>query len=517
MARVQYSCLVNRILGLLGSSIYQRYKGTDYIRTSPDVWANPNSYRQQQVRGNFKQMQQAWDSVPPSHQELWHGFASKKGCHYFGHQAYVSLNCNLLNASHSDLTCISHPPLRPGTPKHVSGFCVYSISNSCTYLSWTKPDSSILYVTGHYRLHRGFCSINPCFGLCPTVGYRPSFRFIKTVRSDFLFMLHSHEYPNNTRLYYRLNTLDKFGRKSPISHTLRINSKVNNYFYVVDYNNHRVMKFKKSDMSFVTKVGSQGNDPGEFEWPYGCCCDHTYILVSTSGASRVVKMLKSNLSYFYETEGKPPPIDEFSNPKGLSSGEKYFFVADTDNHRVMKRLCSDMTGVCKIGSLGTGDGEFNLPYNLCTDHTYVYVADTNNHRIVVLKKSDLSFVSSFGAEGKGYYLFQNPEGIGVDLTYLYVVDTGNYRIVKYLKSDFSFISEYGSQGSGNNELNDPQSIAIDFDHIYIADRKNNRIVKILKSNYAFVDKVGTLGTGDTQFNNPRGVCLDDIYHQIYNQ
>ena len=268
MAKVQYSCLVNRILGLLGSSIYQRYKGTDYIRTSPNVWTNPNSYRQQQIRGNFKQMQQAWDSVPLSHQELWHGFASKKGCHYFGHQAYVSLNCNLLNASHADLTCISHPPLRPGTPKHVQGFCAFSMSKFYSCFSWTKPDSSILYVTGQYRLHRGFCSVNPCFGLCPTVGYRPSFRFIKTVRSDISNMTLFHDYPINTRLYFKLNSLDKFGRKSPVSHVIPFrsggpfdsisfgskavfNSAVTNYVSCVFLDNtHFVLSYRDDDNSY---------------------------------------------------------------------------------------------------------------------------------------------------------------------------------------------------------------------------------------------------------------------------
>ena len=224
MARIQYSALVNRVFGRLGDSIYQTFKGTDYIRTSPCVWSNPNTYRQQQIRTNLSSITLAWDSVPASHKELWDMFASMKGCHYFGHQAYVSLNCNLLNASHADLTSISHPPLRPGTPKHVQGFCVVAISGTVTCISWTHPDSNILYVTGHYRLHRGFCTAHPTFELCTSVGYRPSFRFIETVRSNFQIMLHTHNYPSNTRLFYKLNSIDKFGRKSPISHVIMVRS-----------------------------------------------------------------------------------------------------------------------------------------------------------------------------------------------------------------------------------------------------------------------------------------------------
>jgi len=224
MARVQYSALVNKVIGRLGSVIYQCYKGTDYIRTSPAVWTNPNSYRQQQVRANLSLLVKSWYSLPSSHQELWNSFASMKGCHYFGHQAYTSLNCNLLNASHADLTCISHPPLRPGTPKHVQGFCVVSISPTSVCISWLIPNSSILYTTGHFHLHRGFCSVNPGFGLCPTVGYRPSFRFIGTSLSSTRTLIHTHNFPSNTRLFYRLNSIDKFGRKSPYTTVLMIHS-----------------------------------------------------------------------------------------------------------------------------------------------------------------------------------------------------------------------------------------------------------------------------------------------------
>jgi len=220
LAIIHVSAIINRIFGLLGNVIYQTYKGTDYTRISPDVWADPNTARQQQIRANLSSLSQSWDSLPPSYKELWNTFASVKGCHYFGHQAYISLNCNLLNASHADLSRIDHPPLRPGTPKHIRGFCVFPMTTTTTCISWAKPASSVLYVTSRYRLHRGFCSVNPSFGLCPTVGYRPSFRFIGTVRSDVQFMVHTHDYPSITRLYYKLNTIDKFGRKSPVSHVI---------------------------------------------------------------------------------------------------------------------------------------------------------------------------------------------------------------------------------------------------------------------------------------------------------
>lgn len=272
MARVQYSALVNRMYGKLGNFIYQTFKGTDYVRTSPCVWTNPNTYRQQQIRANLAQMNQSWDSLPASHQQLWDMFASMKGCHYFGHQAYVSLNCNLLNASHADLSCISHPPLRPGTPEHVQNFCVVAISSTSTCLSWLKPDSNILYVTGHYRLHRGFCTVNPSYGLCNTVGYRPSFRFVETVRSDLKVMVHTHSYPSQTRLFYKLNSLDKFGRKSPISHAILVRSlsAVGIYYRKSHLINSASNSGTNYQIRIVVHYGS-GSDSGEDVYLHGHC------------------------------------------------------------------------------------------------------------------------------------------------------------------------------------------------------------------------------------------------------
>lgn len=147
------------------------------------------------------------------------------GIHGFGFHAYRKLNLNLLNASHADLTCIDHPPLTPATPHHVIDFTATSEDGPQTRLGWTKPLDANTYVTGHFRLHKGFCNKFPCFGDCMSVGYRPSWRFIETVRSDEGEILHTHDWPEGARLFYRLNTIDKWGRKSPFTHSILILAK----------------------------------------------------------------------------------------------------------------------------------------------------------------------------------------------------------------------------------------------------------------------------------------------------
>ena len=223
MARIYYSALVNTIRGLLQNTIYQKYKGTDYIRAAPTSVAQPNTARQVQIRNNLTILTKAYDGISAQCKELWDTYASLAGMHCFGQQAYIKLNANILNASHDELICHDGPPHTPGTPKHVRTFTATAVSSTVTCLTWSHPGDVNTYVTGHFRLHRGFCSRHPTHGLCPTDGYRPSWRFVKTERADQLQILHNHDWPATTRLFYRLNSIDKWGRKSPISHAIQVN------------------------------------------------------------------------------------------------------------------------------------------------------------------------------------------------------------------------------------------------------------------------------------------------------
>lgn len=222
MARIFYSCLVNTIKGKLQNTIYQKYKGTDYIRAAPTSVAQPNTARQLQIKDNLGILAKAYYGLTDQCKELWDTYASMAGMHCFGYHAFIKLNANILNACHADLTCTDHPPHTPGTPKHVRNFAVTAMSSTVTCLTWTHPNDVNTYVTGHFRLHRGFC-LNFCtYGLCPTDGYRPSWRFINTHRADQLQMTHTHNWPTGARLFYRLNSIDTWGRKSPVSHAIKI-------------------------------------------------------------------------------------------------------------------------------------------------------------------------------------------------------------------------------------------------------------------------------------------------------
>jgi len=222
LAKIRFSALISDIRGTLGSTVYSSVGPINYIKSSPISVTQPNTYRQMQIRANLCFCSILWASLQPSYQDLWMKLSSLKANSWHGRHLFVSFNSRLLNASHSDLTYFLDPPKRPGTPTFPKNFSVVQVSSTLFCLSWTSPFLSSVYITAHYRLHKGFCRVHPDFGLCPTVGYRPSYRFIETVRSDFNHIVFDSPWPTNTRLYFRLNSIDTHGRVSPLTHSIPI-------------------------------------------------------------------------------------------------------------------------------------------------------------------------------------------------------------------------------------------------------------------------------------------------------
>ena len=236
-----------------------------------------------------------------------------------------------------------------------------------------------------------------------------------------------------------------------------------------------------------------------FNYPSGITSDGTYIYVADYNNHRIVKRLASNLSYVSKIGTNGSGNDQFSSPRGITTDGTYLYVADSGNHRIVKRLASDLSYVSEIGTSGSGNDQFNYPFGITSDGTYIYVADYNNHRIVKRLASNLSYVSKIGTNGWGNDKFGSPNGITTDGTYIYVADSNNNRIVKRLASHLSYVSKIGSGGSDNDQFSNPQGITSDGTYIYVADTSNHRIVKRLASDLSYVSKIGTYSDGSSSF------------------
>lgn len=221
MAIVKFTAFVADVRGRLGDYVWSFCRGTHYKKAYNATPTNPSTYRRQQVRTFFKNLADYWYNLTDVQQDLWQNYASIHPKILRGYDAFIMLNLHLLTASHVDLVCIYTPPKFPSTPKFPMGFSVFPMSSTVNCISWSRPLTSCDYITCYFRLHASFCNIFSTYGLCPTVGYRPSQRFVGTVRSDVGFILHEHTWPAGARLFYKIRSIDTSGRRSPFSHAIR--------------------------------------------------------------------------------------------------------------------------------------------------------------------------------------------------------------------------------------------------------------------------------------------------------
>jgi hypothetical protein len=73
------------------------------------------------------------------------------------------------------------------------------------------------------------------------------------------------------------------------------------YIWVADRYNHRIVKRLASDLSYVSKVGSQGSGDDQFNQPFGVATDGTYIWVADTYNYRIVKRDAGTLAYVDES------------------------------------------------------------------------------------------------------------------------------------------------------------------------------------------------------------------------
>jgi len=206
---------------------------------------------------------------------------------------------------------------------------------------------------------------------------------------------------------------------------------------VVDTWNHRVQVFScdGDGGSFVSKLGKEGNQPGQFRYPWSLAIDHDHDRI---------------------------------------------LIIDSRNHRVQSWSLSEQSFLSCIGHRGSGDLEFKNPHGIVIDkhHRRIVITDQFNNRLVFLSSIDLSFLFSIGKQGSQPGEFDYPTGIAIDddRHRIIVTDSGNNRVQVLSSIDGSFLFEFGSYGDQPCQLEYPQGVCIDNQgRIIIADHNNHRL------------------------------------------
>lgn len=252
-------------------------------------------------------------------------------------------------------------------------------------------------------------------------------------------------------------------------------------FYVVDYDNNRVLHFPST-----TGTGS------------GPQADQVYGQPD------------------YTSNAAQKDATGLNHPHGVAIDRNGgLYISDMLNNRVLHYPAAskipdrvygqfDFTAT-DINSEGLSAGSLYHPQGIAVDSTGFYVADSSNNRVLhfPLGSRIADFVYGQGtpgnsqanfssnAAGNGATGLNNPRDVAIDSTGLYVADSGNHRVVRYLpgnpmadrvygQPDFASTSVQANQGLLNPTaatLDNPTMMSLDQDGgLYIADRNNNRIL-----------------------------------------
>ena len=198
---------------------------------------------------------------------------------------------------------------------------------------------------------------------------------------------------------------------------------------VCDCYNHRIQHFSSEGKS-LKLVGTRGNGPQQFKHP-NCIAVHPHsnkIYVTDSNNHRV-QILNTDLTFCSTFSSHGSGNGQFDCPYGIccdSTGNVY--VVDRYNHRV-QAFTARGEYIRQFGKKGGGEGELDLPLDIAIDSSdTVYVSELGNHRISLFTR-DGQFLRSFGTQGEGQGQFSMPTHITIDKEgKIYVADHYNNRV-----------------------------------------------------------------------------------------
>ncbi|CAF3401460.1 unnamed protein product [Rotaria socialis] len=249
----------------------------------------------------------------------------------------------------------------------------------------------------------------------------------------------------------------------------------NETIYLADFNNNRIMEWKRGAKRGTVVAGGNGKGNGahQLNRPYDVVVEKNSnsLIISDNGNLRVVRWSRRNGTTHGET------LISNISCAGLAMDEHGFlYVVDEGKHEVRRYRIGDTEGTLVAGGNGQGNRLDQLcqPWYVFLDRDHsVYVSDWGNHRVIKWADGEKQGIIVAGGHGKGNSLkhLSSPEGVVVDkLGTVYVSDSWNDRIMRWPKG-----ATQGDVIIGRNRLSCP--IGLSFDHhgnLYVVDWGNHR-------------------------------------------
>lgn len=254
--------------------------------------------------------------------------------------------------------------------------------------------------------------------------------------------------------------------------------------YVVDYGNHRVVKWKRDAMSgqVVVAGNGEGNRMDQLSRPTDMIFDKNTdsLIICDNGNKRVVQWPRQRGTSGQTIISGVPcwglTMDDYGS----------LYASDIGKHDVKKWRVGDTSGAVVAGGNGKGGRPDQLSYPTYVfvdrDHS-VYVSERDNHRVMKWVKGAKEGIVVAGGLGKGNSLTQlhYPHGVVVDqFDTVYVADWENDRIMRWPKgaTHGSVIVGGNGRGAQANQFDRPVGLFFDrHNNLYVADRSNDRVQK----------------------------------------
>ena len=158
---------------------------------------------------------------------------------------------------------------------------------------------------------------------------------------------------------------------------------------VADAGSHCIAVFDLRG-KFLSRFGSRGTGPGEFNYPTHITADSRGNIYVTDSVNDRIQVFDSKFVFQRQIGAPGDGPGSFSRPKGVgvdSEGRTYVADAMFDNFQIFD---SASRLLLSIGHHGAGPGEFSMPNGVAVARDgRIYVADSFNGRIQVFKPVDV--------------------------------------------------------------------------------------------------------------------------------
>ena len=252
--------------------------------------------------------------------------------------------------------------------------------------------------------------------------------------------------------------------------------------YVTDFDNHRVVEWKKGATTGRVVAGGngEGNRSDQLNLPFNVVVDRKNddFIISQWFNRGIVRWPRKK-----GTTGQT--IISNIDCRGLAiDDDGYLYVSVVSKDEVRRFKTGDNDGTIVAGGNGRGnrlDQLNNAFYVFVDQNQSVYIADSGNHRVIKWVKGAQAGVIVAGGEGEGSGMrqFSSPDGVIVDhLGTVYVADEGNNRVMRWMRGAKEGTLVVGGNGRGEqtNQLSGPHALSFDQrNNLYVSDIRNYRV------------------------------------------